>query len=203
MSQAQKKMGEPQTVAGRIEALMIEKGWAATRLSVRAGLGKGAVNDILSDPDRHPRPATLAKLARALGVDQEYLACESDVRRAGSRLHDGPAWADLPNGADAMPLLEKLDLEIAGAGGDLTSYHLPPGAEGLGVPADSTVVLSRSAVPKTGDLVVVNDPSLGRCVRYLAEPYLIGLDDEGRVRHWLRSDSTQLLGKVVLVVRLP
>lgn len=191
------------TVAGRIESLLSEKGWSATKLSQRAGLGKGAVNDILTDPERQPRPATLTKLARALGVDKEYLACESDVRRAGSRLHDGPAWAEMPERAEAMPLLEKLDLEINEAGGDLTAYHLPPGAEGLGVPADSTVILSRKAVPKTGDLVVVNDPVLGHCIRYLAEPYLIGLDDEGRVRHWLRTDSAKFLGKVVLIVRLP
>lgn len=189
--------------AQRLEELLHERGWSPTRLSLAAGLGKGAVNDILSDPERHPRPATLAKLARSLGVDREYLSGDSDVRRAASRLHDGPGWAheDVPE--EIAPLLEGLDALVGGEGRGLRAYHLPPGAEGLGVPADSTVILADVGQPRTGDLVVVLDPSYGYAIRYLAEPYLIGLDHDGRVRHWLRSDATQVVGKIVMSVQVP
>lgn len=186
----------------RLQSLLAEKGWSATKLAKMAGLGKGAVNDILTQPDRIPREGTLAKLARTLGVDREYLSGESEVRRAASRLHKGPAWQDL-EGLDAFPLLQKLDLEIDGSGDELRAYHLPPGADALGVPADSTVILRRIDRPQTGDLVVVFDQRSGLCIRYVAEPYLIGLDSDGRVRHWLRSDSVAVMGKIVLTVKLP
>jgi len=186
----------------RLQALLAEKGWSATKLSTMAGLGKGAVNDLLTSPDRTPREGTLAKLARTLGVDREYLSGESEVRRAASRLHKGPAWQDL-EGLDAFPLLEKLDIEIDGSGDDLRAYHLPPGADALGVPADSTVILRQIDKPQTGDLVVVFDSRDGLCIRYLAEPYLIGLDSDGRVRHWLKSESAAVMGKIVLTVKLP
>ena len=200
----EKDTPEQDTVTtARLRNLLTERAWSPTRLSLMAGLGKGVVNDILHDPSRQPRRRTVAKLARALGVDTEYLFGESDVRRAASRLLEGASWDDLPKEHKAKRLLEKIDSEIESAEGDLAAYHLPAGAEGLGIPADSTVILSRNAHPETGDLVVVNDPSLGYCIRYLAEPYLIGLDDEGRPRHWLRDKNLRFLGKIILVVRLP
>lgn len=71
------------------------------------------------------------------------------------------------------------------------------------MPADSTVILRRVDRGQTGDLVVVFDQRDGFCIRYLAEPYLIGLDGEGRVRHWLRAGSAPVLGKIVLIVKFP
>lgn len=193
-----------QTLAtARLEELLEELGWSPTRLSLAAGLGKGAVNDILADPDRQPRAGTVAKLARALSVDREYLSGESGVRRAASRLHDGPGWHGAQTPDAALPFLAGLDALVDGEGGGLRAYHLPAGAEGLGVPADSTVILADCDTPRTGDLVVILDPAQGYAIRYWAEPYLIGLDHEGRVRHWIKAEDTRVVGKIVLTVRVP
>ncbi|MEM8849283.1 MAG: helix-turn-helix transcriptional regulator [Pseudomonadota bacterium] len=187
----------------RLDELLAEKGWSPTRLSLAAGLGKGAVNDILADPTRHPRPKTLGQLARVLGVDREYLSGDSDVRRAASRLHDGVGWQHGEVPEEVLPLLEGLDALVGGEGRGLKAYHLPPGASGLGVPPDSTVILADGPSATTGDTVVILDPSQGYAIRYLAEPYLIGLDHDGRVRHWLKSDTTRVIGKILLCVQVP
>lgn len=189
--------------ATRIQELLSEKDWKPSRLSLAAGLGKGAVADILADETRQPRAVTLAKLAGALGVDPEYLSGESDVRRAASRLHDGPGWSDdeLPEGVAAV--LESLGALAGDKGDGLRAYHLPPGVEGLGVAAGSTVIIQEGDRAVTGDLIVTLDPRQGYAIRYLAEPYMVGLDREGRVRHWLRSDAVRIVGKILLCVQTP
>jgi len=64
----------------RLRQLCKENGLSPSGLSIKAGLGKGAVSDILDNPDRHPRRRTLEKIARALDVAPDYLRGQTDQR---------------------------------------------------------------------------------------------------------------------------
>lgn len=72
----------------RIRELCAEHKWVPYGLSRRAGLGKGAVANILANPSIKPRKATIAKLSVALGITPEYLMGETDVRLEPANLED-------------------------------------------------------------------------------------------------------------------
>lgn len=57
------------TVADNIRRLLEESGLSANAASLRAGLPRDAISDILKGKSAHPRADTIAKIARAFDVD--------------------------------------------------------------------------------------------------------------------------------------
>ncbi|QDF14282.1 hypothetical protein vBDshSR4C_034 [Dinoroseobacter phage vB_DshS-R4C] len=186
--------------AARLADLIEPRGLNPTRLALEAGLGKGAVADILANPGRQVRRVTLNRLADRLGVDPEYLEGAQGVRRAASKLAQGPGWADRA-GDQVVALLQVVEAELDRIAG-LKVFHLPEGAPGLGVPAGATVIADTGENVISGGLVVV-EGERGVAIRYLAEPYTIGTDPSGRLGHEVRAEGVDVLGRVGLVVYVP
>jgi transcriptional regulator with XRE-family HTH domain len=69
------RRGESDTsvTAARLKAARRRRGWSREELALRSGMSWSAITQIESGRRRHPRPATVLALARALGVTADYL----------------------------------------------------------------------------------------------------------------------------------
>lgn len=182
-------------LAERLAALAAERGWSHSALSARAGLGKGAVGDLIANPERRPRDTTVAALARALEVDVAYLTGRTAARAARSGLVEG--LNGLPEGGALRRALEAV---TSGSGAGLRAYRAKAGVPGLGVGPDAIILVDPSAQRRSGDLVMISLPGQGAAIRYIAEPYLIGFGDDGRPFHDLMAPEVALIGRVVATI---
>lgn len=173
--------------ADRLKDLIEEQGWTLSALSMAAGLGKGAVSDLLNHPDRQPREKTLRALAATLGVDLAYLAGRIDHKRATSDLSEGISEARdlLTNGIEGILDTSK---------GRLRAFHR------TGRAGSETIIIDTTQPGESGQMVLTNDDD-GAAMRYLAEPYLIAIDAAGGAMHTLKRPETPILGRVLAVIR--
>lgn len=186
------------SVASRVRELCEEQKFTHSGLSKKAGLGKGAVADLLADPTRTPRPATIVKLAIALGVEVEYLLGETN-QKSSLEPQENRGLGDPRGGCITQKVNKILQSSINSPGGKVNHVYLENGATGLGIPPGATVVLSTNTEPKTGDLVVVFHGGVHVC--YMVEPYLVSLGDFGKPTHFLRDEKTEVLGVIQLVAK--
>lgn len=174
----------PRDLAGRIEALRLERGWSQAQLSERAGLGKAAINDIVNNPDRTPRPMTVRKIAKALGVSADYLTGAADPAGGAIDLE-----AEITGGRGLAAMLADT--------GRYAVHRLDPSGVIGGAARGEYVIVDRTATQASGDVVlavIAGRPAL----RYLAEPYLIGPDGEAILTHAMRGAAgVEVLGRVV------
>lgn len=179
-------------LAARIEALRLERGWSQQQLSERAGLGKAAVNDLVNHPERRKRPATIRKLAQALGVSPDFLTAGG----GGIAGEEGPVdlEAEMTGGRGLAAMLADADR--------FALYRLDPSGVIGGSARTEFVIIDRTAAAGSGDLVLVTaDGMVG--LRYLAEPYLIGVSGESGITHALRGgDGGEVLGRVLCRINI-
>lgn len=173
--------GDGAGIIAKIEELRIERGWSQAQLSERAGLGKGAVNDLANNPDRKPRPQTLAAIAAALGVDVDFLEGRA---RAGGPLAPDQVEAAVMGGGGLGALRS----------GGIVAYDIPPG--GAFRARREIAMVDPAGDQRSGDAVLV-DTDLGLQVRHLAEPYVVTRGAAGELRHLLRGAGCNVLGRVV------
>lgn len=174
-------------LAARIEALRLERGWSQQQLSERAGLGKAAVNDLVNHPARRTRPATIRKLAQALGVSPDFLTA-GGVGVAGD---GGPVdlESEMTGGRGLAALLAEADR--------FALHRLDPSGMMGGAARAEYVIIDRLAAQNSGDLVLVTAGGMVG-LRYLAEPYLIGVSGESGITHALRGgDGGEVMGRVL------
>lgn len=198
-TQTRCKMGNTDaSLAERLVAEMARTGYNPTSLSLASNLGKNTVSDILEDPSRKPRKATIAKLARTLNVRADYLEGKSEL----------PSELDVqPDQGLTAPgntkLIQSIGLSIQSLvereGEKYRQIYLDRGAIGLGIPPQSNVILDTFKTPLSGDVVVVAKGGVRVC--YVAEPYLVSMDGEGGAAHFLNDDSVQVLGVVQMIAR--
>lgn len=185
--------GEVSEIGRRLMRAARERGWSQQQLSDRAGLGRNAVNEIINRPDRTPRRTTLTKLARALGVDPEWLI-HGDPSPAAGGSTEKPLTAEEIRGADPTGALGALADMVASTADRWSVWRIAaPAGDPFG--AVRLALVDHSRTPRTGDHVV----SPGRGLRYLVEPYLVGTTATGAMDHSLRGD-TDAGGVVVLIV---
>lgn len=175
-------MGDTRGIIARIEELRIERGWSQAQLSERAGLGKGAVNDLANHPERKPRPATLAAIAAALGVDVAHL---EGAIVTGAALGAADAEAAIM-GAGGVAALR---------GGAILAYDIPP--VGLCQASRDIALVDPAGDQRSGDALLV-ETDIGLQVGHLAEPYVVTTGAAGELRHLLRGAADcQVVGRVV------
>jgi transcriptional regulator with XRE-family HTH domain len=171
----------------RIRDLCLESGWSHSGLSRKAGLGKGAVADILAEPGRSPRPLTIAKLASTLGVDPEYLVGETDVRAEPIDLE-----ANRPGKLGAE--IQKVIRSIVALNNDHASYFtLPDPVPALGLAEGALAVVTWGNGLLSGDLVVARVNGRAQ-VCYVVGRTLVSLSGTGQINHYARDDSVEILG---------
>lgn len=82
------------TIAKQIENRLLALGLSANEASVKAGLPRGFVGDILSGKSKHPRADSIMRLATALECDPGYLLTSDEtwapVKRKGAAPVVGP-----------------------------------------------------------------------------------------------------------------
>lgn len=177
------------TFSKRIAALCESRGWTFSGLSLRSGLGKGAVGDLMADTSRAPRRATVDKLAGALGVSSEYLLGESDsdapVGLRESQLSGGFYEVFVKGGIN----------ENGTDGTAFERWTLDRPVPALGIACGADVVVAPRERMSTGDLAVVRRRGeLHIC--YVAEPYLISLSSEGGPTHFLNDNESDVIGSL-------
>lgn len=173
------------------------RGWSQRQLAQRAGIAAASLNDLMNDPDRTPRPTTVAKLEAVLGP-------------APGGGGGGSAFGLAILSPDELPqtLGGKGFVDMARAARDVPErwtvarYTAPGGLLPFPGNAGAFVLIDRLDALDSGDLVAVRSP-LGDGLRYLVDPYLIGPagDDTG---HEIRGAAgVNILGKVAAIVILP
>lgn len=159
----------------RLENLRLEKGWSPYKLSCQAGLGKGAVTDLLAATDRIPRKGTIKKLAAALDVSHDYLLGKTDIKAGNDQRNmtrPGKFGKELQRVIAAI-------VEFNGDNACLVSLEKPIPA--LGLEAGAVLVITKGHGLETGDLVAVQ---IGEefhvcCIAGQALVSLSGLDSIG------------------------
>jgi Predicted transcriptional regulators len=156
-------------IGAKIRRLLQDSGMSANAASLKAGLPRDAVRDIITGRSKHPRADTLAKVAAALGVPPSVLleggpapsndepAAEIELPilfkvAAGTWLAQDELW-DEPIGSDRVPIAPEYArwpqwLELVQ--GDSVDKLLPDGALVHVVDA-----IEMGYTPKDADLVVV------------------------------------------------
>lgn len=177
----------------RIAKLAEEKGWSHAQLSQRAGLAKGAVNDIVNNPDRRPRDATIERIADALGVSAAYLLGETDQRGQLQHLeridetrissHLSQPWADLIAGAvDGRFVCFRVVMESR-------------------IFARNTILIADAERPvRVRDLVIARPHGGGYMAAHYLPPYLVGLSYDGGLQAEL-TDEPPEIWPLVLALR--
>lgn len=182
----------------RVEALRIEKGWSQQQLSERAGLGKGAVNDMVNHPERVPRVRTVDGIARALGVSADFLWHDAGAGGGAAAVEVGyrEVLAAMFDGREAAE-----GAEADFASGKLQAFrHKSPTCPMLDTFSGVVLVdTHRRAV--SGDLVFLERGNGAASICYLAEPYAIGREADGAIFHAVPgADGARLLGVVLTYV---
>lgn len=190
-----------ESLAERIADLAKEKGWSNTALSLRAGLGKGAVTDLVQNTGRTPRRATIRALARALGVDPAYLAGEVDVRPENPVIIEGHGWEVVAQDASISNLLTAIEGVLDSGAGGLVAYTAQADILPLGVIAGDTLLVDRVQAPGVGDLVIHRGADGRTGAAYLISPYLVSMGPGAAINHALVSDDSGVLGRIVFICR--
>jgi transcriptional regulator with XRE-family HTH domain len=172
------------------------------QLAEAAGLGAGAVNDILHHPERQPRLATLRALGVALGLGTDAL-----VEAATGRI--APETTEPPYGRMAPE--EVAELPPLGAWGDFVQLledkpeqwaffrvPRPPHMPSVGGSAGYDFVLvEQEAVVQSGALALAETAGI-YVVGYYVEPYIVCQTAAGAITHYLVDrHRTRLLGRVI------
>ncbi|MEM7721725.1 MAG: helix-turn-helix domain-containing protein [Pseudomonadota bacterium] len=184
----------------RLVDLCRDYGWSYTALSTKAGLGKGAVGDIIANPDRRPRDQTIMKLAKALGVEPLYLLGETDQDTSHLGLKEGIAPLEDKAADEVFVAIQNV---IGREGNSLKAWSTAFAPASAGVPKGSTILVDMGASTRSGDLVLASTADSGVAVRYLAEPYLVATGPAGQMAHATIGPDAEILGKIVLVISPP
>lgn len=203
--------GKLSELAERIEAARQARGMSRVGLARAAGLGDSAVSDIVGNPGRSPRLASVLAIAQALGVPLDTLVPVDGVGGAGGA-----------GGSGAVPEAGAPDLRECAASGPAAGQEMPDArcfvagttaAAAFCIAPGDLVTVAGGTAAQNGELVVTEadagaGPGVGPggaarfAVRYFAEPMLFGFTAAGRPVHgFAAAPGTRIVGPVVGVTR--
>lgn len=191
-------------IATTIKRLLEEQGLTANALSISAGLPRDAISDILKGKSKNPRADTIAKIARALGVDPAVLILGNAIPSLPASMgHEimlpvrfavaAGLWREVEDWQQVEPEMQPVPSSPGYDGlpqwlerveGDSMDRIVPPGSYIHVVDA-----IALEYEPKTGDLVVVERT---RDQGALRERSLKQIEvTKGVVRLWPRSHNAR------------
>jgi transcriptional regulator with XRE-family HTH domain len=180
------------TLAGRILAELHARGWSQRRLSERAGLSHGTVNDLVNHPERAPRPATIAAIEAAFGLPEGALAQEGQGGKGHLRELRPEELATMGPGGALMGLAA-----LAAGGTRWRAYiHRAPGARGARV-----LLVDTRAEMRAGD-VALAETREGAGPHLYLPPHLVQRDGSDAVTP-AEGGGAVILGRLVLSVCFP
>lgn len=92
-------------LASYLRQQLAQRNWSQNQLAARAGLRESVVSNILNKPGILPRPATLRKIAGALGVDESDLTEKLGYKISGAST-PGDRHVRLARLIQSLPWLE-------------------------------------------------------------------------------------------------
>lgn len=173
----------------RLEHLRLEKGWSPFGLSSRAGLGKGAVADLLASTGRIPRKGTIQKLAAALDVSPEYLLGKTDVK---APLAQDKLTRPGELGSEIQSVIASM-IELNG--GQIALISIENSIPILGLEAGAFLIVTKGHSLETGDLVAVRVAG-ELCVCCVAGQSLVNLSGRGGYTLTGVSNFIDILGHI-------
>lgn len=182
-------------IAGAVKTIREDRGFSQSELARRAGIAKATVSELEAASGRSTGIDTLSKIADALDVDLVTLI-GVDPQTDASRLEEigetAAATALDACGVQLAPATEApRRLFRARAGYSLHPIRLHPG--------DILVATTTGEPAKAGPVVILNKGrASGFEVRLYLDPYLIGPDGDGLLRHDMKqSPDIEIIGEIV------
>lgn len=188
---------EESAVAAWIREEIDKRGWSQRQLARKANMAPGALNDILTKPDRVPRERTLEKLTAVLGTPPWQFEAPEENRETGFKFIDPNEIKGIFSG-EAVEAVKKSIAEEPDRWAVAQSRPGQHGADLLNPTSGPTLYLiDRRAELHTGAVVAVRSPR-GDGLRYMADPFLVGgTDANGQPGHDIRGAAgVQVVGKL-------
>lgn len=184
------------SIGDRLMQAIYDKGWSSSELSRRAGVPQPTVHRIGGGASRSPRHETVAKLAKALGVSEEWLWTGRDTSHVDTRdlMSDISLWDDktpLDDDEVSVPFLREVEL-AAGSGRfgieESTTASLRFGKRSLrhnGVQAEHArcvIVRGNSMLPVLRDGATVAVNTAKTSISEIVDGDLYAINQNGQLR---------------------
>lgn len=176
---------------------MEEKGISVASLAEGAEISRNTVHEIINRPDRTPHRRTLRKIADHLGVNVAWLSGGVESPDATSGPMEAQTY-DMMWKAEYASIWNAVDGAMAASDGQLRGYQTKAPVTCFGIPPGSTILVDTMALPRSGDIVVIEAEGGAAEIRYYVEPYLVGIGPGGTAFHEVISTANRIAGRAIV-----